>query len=80
MTVVYSHHVVGLIDISHDAPSSADAIVRECLGIRRPQSRERWDFASRLQPVQLAPVKADFSQLRDDLDQLLETFLLDSQD
>jgi hypothetical protein len=78
MTAV-SHQVVGLIDIPADAAWSADAIVGECLGLlRRSRDRDRIVIAGRLpgcSPSELTPVAADFSQLRDDLDQLLETFL-----
>ncbi len=82
MTTV-SHQVVGLIDVPTDVPWSADAIVSECLGIvPGSKDRERLIIAGRL-PVrpsfESARLTADFSQLRNDLDQLLESFLVNCQ-
>ena len=77
-----SHQVVGLIDVPSDA-WSADALVRDCLGII-PRAKERNRFiAGRLaacSQLERDSVAADFSQLRDDLDQLLEHFLMNCQE
>jgi hypothetical protein len=75
-----AHQVVGLIDIPTDVPWSADAIVSECLGIAPGvRDRDRWIIAGRLParpPFDLARLTADLPQLQDDLDQLLESFLV----
>ena len=79
MTAV-SHQVVGLIDIPSDAGWSADAIVRECLGMSpRIRERDQTAFTRRVGAscgFEMDPVDADFSRLRADLDQLLEDFLI----
>jgi hypothetical protein len=77
-----SHQVVGLIDVPSDA-WSADALVRDCLGIvPRAKERDRFITGRRGTSAQLErdDVAADFSQLRDDLDQLLEHFLMNCQE
>jgi hypothetical protein len=77
-----SHQVVGLIDVPSDA-WSADALVRDCLGIV-PRAKDLDRFISRRLAARSAmardSVPADFSQLRDDLDQLLEHFLMNCQE
>jgi hypothetical protein len=74
-----AHQVVGLIEIPADGPWSADALVKECLGIR-PEvlDRERFIIAGRLpanSPFETARLFADVPQLRSDLQDLLEEFL-----
>jgi hypothetical protein len=80
-----SHHVVGVIEVSSDPIWSPDALVRESLGIEPCSTHPpaRMVFAYRVpasSSATAAQVRADFSRLRDDLDQLLESFLTNCQE
>ena len=72
--------VVGLIDLPGDVSWSADALVRECLGsIPSTGSHDQVVIAGRLpgrRPYESGLLAADLYQLRTDLDQLLDSFLV----
>jgi hypothetical protein len=75
------HQVVGLVDVPAEGAWSADALVRDYLGRASRVERERTVIAGRLAAFGGGvgtSLAADLTQLRVDLDQLLENFLLES--
>lgn len=73
------HQVVGLIEVPSDGPWSADALVKQCLGIRsQPWEREGFVIAGRLPvrpPFESARLFADVPTLQTELQELFEEFL-----
>ena len=74
-----AHQVVGLIEVPSDGPWSADALVKQCLGLRTQNwEREAFIIAGRLPvrpPFQSARLFADVPRLHGELQELFEEFL-----